>query len=106
MRLKTTGGMEMSVFDQIFNRKKPLQQTRHTPETSVQDMEEEDPEEEGESLDSDTALQDSDPENPEEEKEYEIVEREILPAKIICPDCGGITLEGLEFCDKCGGELQ
>lgn len=42
----------------------------------------------------------------EEEQEYEIVEREILPAKIVCPDCGGITLEGLEFCDKCGGELQ
>jgi len=40
-----------------------------------------------------------------EEEEYEVVEREILPAKIICPDCGGITLEGLEFCDKCGGEL-
>lgn len=38
-------------------------------------------------------------------EEYEIVEREILPAKIICPDCGGITLEGLDFCDKCGGEL-
>lgn len=37
--------------------------------------------------------------------EYEIVEMEILPTKIICPDCGGITLEGLEFCDKCGGEL-
>lgn len=41
----------------------------------------------------------------EEPEEYEIVEREILPQKIICPDCGGITLEGLEFCDKCGGEL-
>ena len=40
-----------------------------------------------------------------EEEEYEVVEREILPAKIICPDCGGITLEGLDFCDKCGGEL-
>ncbi len=40
-----------------------------------------------------------------EEGEYEVVEREILPAKIICPDCGGITLEGLDFCDKCGGEL-
>jgi hypothetical protein len=40
-----------------------------------------------------------------EDIEYEVVEREILPAKIICPDCGGITLEGLEFCDKCGGEL-
>ncbi len=42
---------------------------------------------------------------PSGEEEYEIVEREILPAKIICPDCGGITLEGLDFCDKCGGEL-
>jgi len=39
------------------------------------------------------------------EVEYEIVEKEILPEKIICPDCGGITLEGLDFCDKCGGEL-
>lgn len=37
--------------------------------------------------------------------EYEILEREIMPEKIICPDCGGITLEGLEFCDKCGGDL-
>lgn len=42
----------------------------------------------------------------ETEETYELLEREILPAKIICPDCGGITLEGLEFCDKCGGELQ
>ncbi|HKL79107.1 MAG TPA: hypothetical protein VJ888_01585 [Mobilitalea sp.] len=41
----------------------------------------------------------------EETEEYEVVEREILPTKIICPDCGGITLEGLDFCDKCGGEL-
>ena len=40
-----------------------------------------------------------------DKEEYEVVEIEILPAKIICPDCGGITLEGLEFCDKCGGEL-
>jgi len=39
------------------------------------------------------------------EEEYEIVEKEILPEKMICPDCGGITLVGLEFCDKCGGEL-
>jgi hypothetical protein len=37
--------------------------------------------------------------------EYEILEREIMPEKIICPDCGGLTLEGLEFCDKCGGDL-
>lgn len=38
-------------------------------------------------------------------EEYEIVEIEILPEKMICPDCGGITLVGLDFCDKCGGEL-
>lgn len=38
-------------------------------------------------------------------EEYEIVEKEILPEKMICPDCGGITLAGLDFCDKCGGEL-
>lgn len=38
--------------------------------------------------------------------EYEILEREIFPEKIICPDCGGITLEGLDYCDKCGGELH
>lgn len=41
-----------------------------------------------------------------EEEVYEVLEREIHPAKIICPDCGGITLEGLDFCDKCGGELS
>lgn len=40
-----------------------------------------------------------------EADEYEIVEKEILPEKMICPDCGGITLAGLDFCDKCGGEL-
>lgn len=42
----------------------------------------------------------------DENGEYEILEREILPEKIICPDCGGITLEGLDYCDKCGGELN
>lgn len=40
-----------------------------------------------------------------DENQYEIVEKEILPKKIICPDCGGVTLEGLDYCDKCGGEL-
>lgn len=40
-----------------------------------------------------------------EQEEYEVVEREILPARIVCPDCGGLTWEGLDFCDKCGGEL-
>jgi len=40
-----------------------------------------------------------------EAEEHEIIEMEILPEKIICPDCGGITLQSLEFCDKCGGEI-
>lgn len=44
-------------------------------------------------------------ENTPEKEEYEILEREIMPEKIICPDCGGMTLEGLEYCDKCGGDL-
>ena len=55
----------------------------------------------GELESEEAALED----DSESDVEYEVVEREILPAKIICPDCGGITLEGLEFCDKCGGEL-
>lgn len=42
----------------------------------------------------------------EEPEEYEVVERVIYPEKIICPDCGGITIEGLDFCDKCGGEIH
>lgn len=41
----------------------------------------------------------------QQEPEYEIVEKEILPEKMLCPDCGGITLVGLDYCDKCGGEL-
>ncbi|WP_167955746.1 hypothetical protein [Anaerosporobacter faecicola] len=41
-----------------------------------------------------------------EPQEYEVVERVIYPEKIICPDCGGYTLEGLDFCDKCGGEIH
>lgn len=56
-----------------------------------------------ESVNKDDAHSDS---FQESEEEYEIIEREILPEKIICPDCGGITLEGLDFCDKCGGELH
>ena len=38
--------------------------------------------------------------------EYPILEREILPEKIICPSCGRITLEGLDYCDKCGADLN
>ena len=45
-------------------------------------------------------------ENNPKEKTYEVVETEIKPAHIICPDCGGITIEGLDYCHKCGGELK
>lgn len=41
-----------------------------------------------------------------EKEEFDIVECEIAPVKIICPFCGGITLEGLDYCSKCGGELN
>ena len=40
------------------------------------------------------------------ENEAEIVQLVIEPRKVICPDCGGITTEGLQFCDRCGGELD
>lgn len=39
------------------------------------------------------------------ELEYEILERQILPEKLVCPDCGGITFEGLDLCHLCGGML-
>lgn len=42
----------------------------------------------------------------EEKKEYPVAEIEILPEKVICPECGGWTTEGLVFCEKCGGELE
>ena len=29
------------------------------------------------------------------ELEYEILERQILPEKLVCPDCGGITFESI-----------
>jgi hypothetical protein len=41
-----------------------------------------------------------------EKTEYPIAEIEILPEKVICPECGGLTTEGLVFCEKCGGELE
>ena len=44
--------------------------------------------------------------NKSEADEYEIVEIVIEPEKIVCPDCGGITYEGLDFCDRCGGEIN
>lgn len=72
----------------------------HYSEESVEDLEQEDEKAE----ETEAPFEEEQKDDPD--VEYEIVEREILPAKIICPDCGGITLEGLDFCDKCGGELQ
>ncbi len=40
------------------------------------------------------------------EDEAEVVRLTINPKKIICPDCGGITLDGLECCHLCGGEIE
>lgn len=83
----------------------------HEKEKSVKEIFEEEEEllEDGTSEEESDAAQAADTSDDEVEDpnmEYEVVEREILPAKIICPDCGGITLEGLDFCDKCGGELS
>jgi hypothetical protein len=98
----------MSLFGSLFNRKKLVGE--HEKEKSVKDIFEEEEElMEDTSFEEETeTLEEADPADEEAEDpdmEYEMVEREILPAKIICPDCGGITLEGLDFCDKCGGEL-
>lgn len=94
----------MSFIQGLFNRKKQLKDTRYPLKDSFTDLEEEDPEEEASEQES-KGIQASEADPYDPNMEYEVVEREIQPAKIICPDCGGITLEGLEFCDKCGGEL-
>lgn len=44
-------------------------------------------------------------ENSGKETRYPMVEIEICPQKVICSDCGGETLEGLDYCDQCGGEI-
>jgi len=97
----------MSFFKKIFNRKEQApvekQQERHQILTEEEEEDIEKLSEEGtffrNKIQEDMVISQG------EEEEFEVVEREILPAKIICPDCGGITLEGLDFCDKCGGEL-
>lgn len=97
----------MSLLEHLFNKKKHNQDKEGFPITDhdsfsitkdqVRDLE----------LYQETFFTDKEESEPQDsdEEEYELVEIEILPAKIICPDCGGVTLEGLEFCDKCGGEL-
>ena len=41
----------------------------------------------------------------DEKSEFEIVEREISPAKIPCPGCGKRNSYGMDFCNWCGGKL-
>ena len=87
----------------LFNKKRMSKESKYPLEGNFVDLEEEDMEDGSEQ--EAKVIQDSEADEYDPNKEYEVVEREIQPAKIICPDCGGITLEGLEFCDKCGGEL-
>lgn len=89
----------MSLLERLFNKKRQNsdQENSASENEYAKDFETD----ETESI----IVHSADSEENDEEVVYEVVEREILPAKIICPDCGGITIEGLEFCDKCGGEL-
>lgn len=94
----------MSLIKAFFNRKKQEKDINTQDMNAYSDLKEDLPKDWAVNKE-DEANQSFDQDTSDEEMEYEIVEREIQPAKIICPDCGGITLEGLEFCDKCGGEL-
>ena len=38
----------------------------------------------------------------DENCEYEIVEREITPAKMKCPGCKRTVLHGMDYCNFCG----
>lgn len=94
----------MAIFGNIFHKK--VRQSKVSASDQIPPVfptQEEDPEDEMADKD-DTS--EAFTKGSTSEETYEVLEREIHPAKIVCPDCGGITLEGLEFCDKCGGELQ
>ena len=39
------------------------------------------------------------------QNEYPVLKKVIEPERIVCPDCGGITFDGLELCHLCGGML-
>lgn len=90
----------MTFLSKLFN-KKEQSKVKQEEGTFIPDLEEDF--EENTIPEEEMDQEESDENDPD--IEYEVVEREILPTKIICPDCGGITLEGLDFCDKCGGEL-
>lgn len=96
----------MSFLTRLFNKKEHTQvEEKQEDITDFADMEEDAEDTSEDDILPEEEIQPEAEAFDEDEEEYEIVEREILPTKIICPDCGGITLEGLEFCDKCGGEL-
>ena len=38
----------------------------------------------------------------DKDSEYEIIEREISPAKIPCPGCGRMISHGMDYCNFCG----
>ena len=42
----------------------------------------------------------------DENCEYEIVEREIAPAKMKCPGCKKTILHGMDYCNFCGIHLK
>ncbi len=99
----------MSLISRIFNRKgqDTSNQSKEQLYGIEEDFLEEDlPDEDPALIEEENLLvQNEEDSNEDDDEVYEVLERDIYPAKIICPDCGGITLEGLELCDKCGGEL-
>ena len=41
----------------------------------------------------------------DKDSEYEIVEREILPARVSCPGCGRKISHGMDYCNFCGAHV-
>ena len=41
----------------------------------------------------------------DENSEYEIIEREISPAKIPCPNCKRRISHGMDYCNFCGAHV-
>ncbi len=104
-RIKSAGERNPRELEEDSTQKEVLENAEEELFGEEEDEDDEEGEEEDEVQRESEEGQKSDGQAEDPDTEYEIVEREILPAKIICPDCGGITLEGLDLCDKCGGEL-
>ena len=41
----------------------------------------------------------------DKDSQYEIIEREISPAKIPCPGCGRRISHGMDYCNFCGAHV-